>query len=293
MAVYPMDDKTVVITGANSGIGFETALSLAGSGANLVLGCRNAEKAEQATAEIVRRTGNTNVANHSLDLSSLASVQRFADSLSDLDRIDVLINNAGGMIDHRLETEDGFEAVFGTNHLGPFQLTKLLLPQIRAAEHARIVNVSSMAHGAAIGGIRYGDLDRNGSFSPVRVYGESKLANALHAEELATRLEGTGIVANSVHPGAVDTHFGKEGDTTGTTAALMNLQLGKVRSKVLRSPAEGAATSIFLATSPAVDGVTGKFWANCKPRNTYPWTRRRGDARFLWSASDRMVAAAT
>jgi NAD(P)-dependent dehydrogenase (short-subunit alcohol dehydrogenase family) len=293
MAVYPMDDKTVVITGANSGIGFETALSLAGSGAHLVLGCRNQEKADTAIAEIVRRTGNHDVVNHALDLASLASVQQFADSLSHLDHIDVLVNNAGVMIDQRSETADGFETVFGTNHLGPFLLTKLLLPQIRAAGRARIVNVSSMAHGAAIGGIRYGDLDRNGSFSPTRVYGESKLANALHAEELAARLEGTGITANSLHPGAVNTHFGQEGDTTGVTGALMNLQLGAVRSKVLKTPTEGAATSIYLATSPEVSNESGRFWANSKPKKTYPWTRRRGDAKFLWSVSDRMVAAAT
>ncbi len=293
MTVHPMDDKTVVITGANSGIGLETAVSLAGAGANLVLGCRNVGKAAAAIEEIKRRSGNENVVNHRLDLASLTSVRSFAEALSYLNHVDVLINNAGIVLDEREETAEGFEAMFGTNYLGPYLLTKLLLPQLRAADHARIVNVASIVHGAAIGGIRYGDLDRNGTFGPWRVYGESKLAGILHAEELANRLEGTGIVANSLHPGVVDTQFGKEGDTGGATGAMMNLKLDSVRSRALKTPAQGAATTIHLASSPEAAEISGAYWVNSEQKKTYSWTRKHGDSKFLWSVSDRMISAAS
>ena len=293
MLASSMQDKVVVITGGNSGIGFEAALSLASQGARVVLGCRNAERADAAVAELRTRSGNDAVENRRLDLADLASVRDFAQALEDLDTIDVLLNNAGLVRDERDETAQGFEMVFGTNHLGHFLLTDLLLEQVRAQGGGRIINVASFGHSAAVGGIKWSAIGRHDEFNEWRVYGESKLANILHAEALATRLEGSGVVANSLHPGSVSTNFGREGDTSGLTARLMDLQLGPVRRNLLMSPAEGAATSIHLATSAEAGVVTGTYWANSRPSRTRPWTRRRGDADELWHNSRRLVALAS
>ena len=182
-------------------------MALAAAGADVVLGCRNEEKAAVAVDDIRRRSGNDSVVSHRLDLADLGSVQAFAKELSALDRIDVLVNNAGMLLDERRETAQGFEAVFGTNHLGPFALTNLLLDQVRAAPAGRIVNVAWFGHAASVGGIRWSDIGRHRGYQEWRVYGDSKLANILHAEALARRVEGTGVVANSLHPGGVNTEL--------------------------------------------------------------------------------------
>lgn len=295
MAAHPMDDKVVVITGGNSGIGLETAVALAAAGARVVLGCRNPARADAAVEDIRRRSGNDAVGQHRLDLADLASVRSFAAELSSLDRIDVLVNNAGLVRDARDETAQGFELMFGTNHLGHVLLTDLLLDQLRAAgrpgDPARIVNVASFSHAAAVGGIRWSDIARYGSFSGWRVYGESKLANILHAEALARRLEGAGVVANSLHPGSVHTDFGREGDTSGVTAWLMEHDLGPVKSTVLKPAAEGAATSIHLASSPQAGRLSGRYWTNCRPGRTRPWSRRPGDVEECWHDSRHLLAA--
>ncbi len=285
-----MDDRIVVITGGNSGIGFETALALASMGAHLVLACRNPDKASSAVAELRTRSGNDSVENRQLDLGDLESVQKFVQDVSDLDRIDVLINNAGLVRDERDETAQGFEMVFGTNHMGHFLLTDGLLDHLRASSAGRIVNVASFGHTAAFGGIQWSKIQRYTGFHEWRTYGESKLANILHAEALASRLEGSNIVAHSLHPGSVYTNFGRDGDTRGVTGWLMDLELGPVRQSVLKTPAQGAATSIHVASSAEAGRCTGQYWSNSKVSSTAPWSRRRGDAEELWHNSRRLLA---
>lgn len=288
MTIFPMDDRVVVITGGNSGIGLETAVGLASAGARVVLGCRNQAKADDAVRDIRARSGNDAVESRSLDLADLASVRSFAVGLTDLDRIDVLVNNAGLILDHRIETVQGFEGTFGINHLGHHLLTRLLLDQVRAAPAGRVVCVSSVAHAAAVGGMTWGDLDRHRSFTTWRVYGESKLANILHAQGLARLLEGSGVVAHSLHPGNVRTNFGAEGDTGGGTSRLIRLG-----DHVLISAAAGARTSIHVASSPEAGACTGRYWSSCRPARPAPWAMRAGAADRLWTTSERMIAAVT
>ena len=285
-----MDDTTVVITGGNSGIGLETAVALAAAGADVVLGCRNEDKAAAAVDDIRRRSGNDSVVSHHLDLADLRSVRAFAGELAALDRIDVLVNNAGLMLDTRGETAQGFEAVFGTNHLGPFLLTNLLLDQVPAPPQAASSTSPRSAtrpRSAASSGATSAGTARDGGW---RVYGDSKLANILHAEALARRVEGTGVVANSLHPGGVHTNFAREGDTGGVTGRFMELELGGAKAAVLKSPAEGAATSVHLASSPEAGRVSGGYWVNSKLSRPRPWSRRPGDADELWVRSQRMIA---
>jgi NAD(P)-dependent dehydrogenase (short-subunit alcohol dehydrogenase family) len=285
--IHPMDDKVVVITGGNSGIGLETSVALAGAGARIVMGCRNPTKATAAVDDVRARSGNEDVESRPLDLADLTSVRAFADGVSDLDRIDVLVNNAGLVLGERQETAQGFEATFGTNHLGHFLLTGLLLEQVRASTGGRIVCVASEAHRAAVGGLSWGDLDRHARYNSWRAYGESKLANILHAEGLARRLEGTGVVAHSLHPGSVRTNFGREGDTHGLTARIMEI------GNPLLTPADrGAETSVHVASSPEAGRSTGRYWTRCRPGTVARWTRRPGDVEQLWATSSRMLAAA-
>ncbi len=283
--ITSMEDRTVVITGANSGIGLETAAALAGAGARIVMGCRNPTTAAAAVDEIRRRSGNEMVETHSLDLSDLEHVRRFAQELSSLDRIDVLINNAGLMLDQRQESAQGHEATFATNHLGPFLLTSLLTEQIVAAPHGRIVNVGSLAHRMAPRGIDWDDIDRRHRYFAWTVYAQSKLANLLHARELARRLWDRGVVAHSLHPGSVASGFGRDGDLHGFNDALL-----WIAQYVLISPEEGARTSVHLASSPDALRTTGEYWA--RSRRSTPSRAARDDAAAaeLWRRSEQMVA---
>jgi NAD(P)-dependent dehydrogenase (short-subunit alcohol dehydrogenase family) len=283
--ITSMDDRTVVITGANSGIGLETAAALAGAGARIVMGCRNPTTAAAAVDEIRRRSGNEMVETHSLDLADLEHVRRFAQELSSLDRIDVLINNAGLMLDQRQESVQGHEATFATNHLGPFLLTSLLTEQVVAAPHGRIVNVGSLAHRMAPRGIDWDDIDRRRRYFAWTVYAQSKLANLLHARELARRLWDRGVVAHSLHPGSVASGFGRDGDLHGFNDALL-----WIAQYVLISPEEGARTSVHLASSPDALRTTGEYWA--RSRRSTPSRAARDDAAAaeLWRRSEQMVA---
>lgn len=284
--VPPMHDKVVVITGGNSGIGLETAAALAGAGARVVMGCRNSAKAEGAVAQIRMRTGNDQVESRPLDLIDLDNVRSFASSLADLDRIDVLINNAGLILDAREESPQGYEATFAINHLGPFELTNLLLPQISASDAGRIVNVGSFAHFMAPTGIDWADLDRRRSYRGWLVYGQSKLANILHANELSRRLDGTGVGAHSLHPGMVGSGFGREGDLHGFNDRL--LAAGQF---VLITPEQGARTSVYVASSGDAGRSSGDYWVRGARGRTAPWARNEAEARYLWRVSEQMVSA--
>ncbi len=282
--ITSMEDRTVVITGANSGIGLETAAALAGAGARIVMGCRNPVTAAAAVDEVRRRSGNDAVETRPLDLSDMSAVRRFAEGLGDLDRIDVLINNAGLMLDQRSESAQGHEMMFATNHLGPFLLTSLLTDQIVAAPHGRILNVASVAHRLAPRGIAWNDLDRQRRFHMWTVYGQTKLANILHADELARRLWDRGVVVHSLHPGNVASGFGGHGDLHGFYAALFSA--GRF---VLITPEQGARTSVHLASSPEALRSTGDYWVRCRRSRPSSAGRDVLAAAHLWRISCDLV----
>ena len=281
-----MEGRTVVITGGNSGIGLETSVVLASVGARMVLGCRNQTKADAAVDEIRRRSGNDAVESRPIDLADLDSVRRFAADLSDLDTIDVLINNAGLILGERTESAQGYEATFATNHLGPFLLTNLLDEPLRAAEAARVVNVASVAHWMAPRGIRWSEVEQRPRYHGWSVYGESKLANILHARALAARYEGSSVVAHSLHPGNIRSGFGQDGDLHGFSDRLL-----KVGAFVLVTPEQGARTSVHVATSPDALTSSGDYWARSRRARPAPWARNDAQAEKLWSVSERMIAA--
>ena len=208
-----LNGKTAIITGANTGIGLETAVDLAKRNARVILACRSVERGEKAAVEVRKRSGSNNVAFFQLDLASLDSVRKFAAKvLEEEPRIDILINNAGVLaLPERKLTQDGFEMHIGVNHLGHFLLTNLLLDRIKEAPSARIVNVSSMGH--AMGKIDFDNINSEHSYSHWTAYGTSKLANILFTRSLSKRLEGTRVTANVLHPGAITTELGRNLDS--------------------------------------------------------------------------------
>ncbi len=281
-----MGGRTVVITGGNTGIGKEAAVALASRGATVVVTARDRAKGEAAVVEIAARSGRDDVGLVDLDLASLASVHRAAaDVLDRFPRLDVLVNNAGLMLSHRLTTDEGFEMTLGVNHLGPFLLTTLLLDRLGESAPARIVNVSSIAHWWAIGGMAWDDMQFEHGFNGGQAYARSKLANVLFTRELALRLAGRGITANALHPGFVRSGFGQDGDIAGVSR--LGLSLAR---PFLVSSAVGARTTVYLASSPTVAQATGGYYARCRRRPTAPWARNTEAARRLWETSERLVA---
>ncbi len=251
-----MDNKTVLITGGTSGIGKATAVALAAMGARVVVTGRNAERGKAAVEEIKKASGNESVELMLADLSVQAEVRRLAEEfLESHDRLDVLVNNAGIVASKRTETPDGLETTFATNHLAPFLLTNLLLDKLKESAPARIVTVSSEAQ--RWGKMDLEDLQSKRKYGGMAVYGMTKLANAMFTRSLASRLTGTGVTANCMHPGAVNTNFG--GKNTGPLTLLF-----RVFKPFMRSPEQGAETLIWLASDPAVEGVTGKYFADRK-----------------------------
>jgi NAD(P)-dependent dehydrogenase (short-subunit alcohol dehydrogenase family) len=284
-----MQGKTVVVTGANSGIGFETAAALGAMGARVLVTARNADKGRAAVAAITQRLhGEAQVQLVVFDLADLASVRRGAAEILELaPRLDVLVNNAGLVLSERSETVDGYEATFATNHLGPFLLTNLLLDRITASGPARIVNVASTAHNAARKGMPFDDLQSTTHYRGMRVYGESKLANMLFTIELARRLQGSGVTANSLHPGTVRSGYGGGGDARGFLAFGI-----KIASPFFLSSAKGARTSVYLASSSEVEGVSGQYFVKCKPRKPRRWAEDADAALRLWQVSEQLVGLA-
>lgn len=282
-----MQGKTVLITGGNSGIGFETAVALAGAGATVVFTSRDPHRGEHAADEIRRRSG-ANPHLMPLDLASFASIRAFAaDFLQRFDSLHVLINNAGLILSERTETQEGFETTFGVNHLGHFLLTDLLLDRIKASAPARIINVASGAHRFARSGIDFDDLQLAQRYGGMKAYARSKLANIYFTRELAHRLEGAGVTVNALHPGGVATGLTRDGDVKGPFGRLFSLA-----RPFLRSPEKGAQTSIYLASAPEVEGVTGRYFADSK--ETQPTRIAQDDeaARRLWEASEALIAQA-
>lgn len=276
-----MQGKTVVITGGTSGIGEGTALALATKGADLALTCRSRQRGESTKKRIEEAVGRSCVQLFEADFERLDDVRAVAARLRDeLPRIDVLINNAGITMLRRELTPDGYEKTFAVNHLAPFLLTNELLPMILETAGARIVNVSSEAHRFAR--FDLDDLQSENKFSSMRVYGGSKLANIFFTNELARRLEGKDVRVWSLHPGAVATRLG------ANNGGIAKLVL-PVLALFFKTPMQGAATSIRLASDPELDAPNGTYFADEKPKQTTARARDREEAAGLWRASEALV----
>ena len=279
--------RTAVITGGNSGIGKETAVELARMGAHVVIAARNPQKAALAVAEVRRRAGaGDRVETMPIDLASFASVRAFVDSFgASRDRCDILVNNAGLTLRRRTTTIDGHETQFQVNYLSHFLLTNLLHDQLIRAAPARVVNVASGAHRFARNGLDLDDLDwehrRYRSFS---VYAATKLANIQFTRELARRWADTGVTTNAVHPGYVATNFAREGDT----GWLGNVAMVIGRPFALPS-AKGAITSVYVASSADVDGITGQYFAKCKVEAPSSAALDDAVAARLWEISEKLT----
>ena len=279
-----MAGRTVLVTGGTGGIGKATAAGLAALGANLAITGRDHERAED-TAREIRAASSGQVEAFAADMSTLSEVRRLADEvLQRLPRIDVLINNVGGYWNTRHVTADGLERTFALNHLAPFLLTNLLLDRLAHSAPARVVTVASNAHEQ--GRIDFDDLQGERSYSGARAYSQSKLANVLFTYELARRLSDTSVTAQALHPGLVRTGFGSE-----DPGLVQRLFVPFVRP-FMRAPARGAATSIHVASEPALEQVTGRYFAKSRPTNSSPLSRDAAVAARLWQVSADLVGAA-
>jgi NAD(P)-dependent dehydrogenase (short-subunit alcohol dehydrogenase family) len=281
-ATYSMIGKTCLVTGANAGIGKATALGLAQMGASVVLVCRDPGRGQAALSEIQHQSGNPSVSLLLADLSSQTSIRQLAAEFkSSYPALHVLINNAGVIPKKHTFTEDGLETQFAVNHLAYFLLTYLLLDQLKSSASARIVNVSSQAHRRSVS-LDFNDLQSTRSYHRSQVYARTKLANVLFTYELARRLEGTQVAANCLHPGVIATNL--LGDYAGMPRVLRfftNL-LGA-------SPEQGAHTSLYLATSPQVEGSSGQYFIDCKavPSSTESYDEQT--AERLWQVSAELT----
>ncbi len=278
-----MQGKICMVTGANSGIGKATALELAQMGATVVMVCRDRARGEEARREITTKSRSNAVDLLQADLSSQQSIRQLVENVQHhYTHLHVLINNAGAAFPgRRRETVDGLEMTFAVNYLAPFLLTHLLLDMLKASAPARIVNVSSAAHTS--GSIQLDDLQAEKLYRPMRTYPQAKLAVVLFTYELARRLQGTGVTANCLHPGFVATNFAQ---SDGGPAVRL---LVKVLGSFGTSPQEGAKTSIYLASSPEVEGVTGQYFVKSIPRRSAAISYDESLQRQLWEQSAKLV----
>jgi NAD(P)-dependent dehydrogenase (short-subunit alcohol dehydrogenase family) len=275
----PLDQRVCIVTGANSGIGKETARGLAERGATVILAVRDAAKGEAARADIVGSAPDAKVEVRSLDLASAASIRAFAKAFEQkYARLDVLVDNAGVWTRARQTTKDGFEATFGVNHLGTFLLTRLLVPLLEKSAPSRVVVLSSALHYQ--GAIDWDDLmfERR-SFNGTAAYNQSKLANVLFTKALARRLAGKGVTVNAVHPGVVSTELMRE----------MPDLVKKIAGLFLLSPAAGARTSLHVATSDECATTTGAYFAKSRPKVAAKRARDEADQERLWEVSERLL----
>ncbi len=279
----PMAGQTVLVTGGTSGIGKATAVGLAAMGARVGITGRDPARTRAAAADVAAAAGHPAVDPFSADMSSQAEVRRLAgEVLAAYPRLDVLVNNAGGFWATRRVTADGLEHTFAVNHLAPFLLTSLLLDRLKASAPARIVTVSSGAH--ASGTINFGDLQGEHHYSGQRAYSQSKLANIMFTFELARRLDGTGVTATVLHPGVVRTGFAAEDPSPALKAFLPLIRV------FLKTPEQGAATSIYLASAPEADGVTGAYFVGRKPKTSSRSSHDAAAAARLWQVSLDLTA---
>lgn len=279
-----MQGKTILITGATNGIGRVAALELAKSGAHVVIVGRNPARIQETLSEIKAKTqGTASLDSFTADLSIMSEVRRLAAEFkARYTRLDVLINNAGAIFSSRQETAEGYEMTFALNHLNYFLLTHLLLDTLKASAPARIINVSSDAH--QLGPLNFDDLQvkQNYSMGGFRAYGRSKLMNIMFTYELARRLSGTPIAVNAMHPGSVATGFGHG------SGLLLDLVM-KVFHRFSLSPERGADTIIYMASSPEVEGITGKYFYQRKVTATSDASYDEAAARRLWEISEQIT----
>ena len=281
-----MTGKTVLVTGGSSGIGKATAIGLAALGARVAITGRDLGRVEAVAAQIRGTTGNPEVDAFGADLSSQADVRRLAANvLEAYPRLDVLVNNVGGFWATRHVTADGLEHTFAVNHLAAFLLTDLLLDRLRASAPARVVTISSNAQ--SLGTIDFEDLQGERRYSGQTAYNQSKLASVMFTYELARRLNGTGVTATVLHPGVVNTGFGAE-DPSRIFKVIVPFY-----RPFMKTPQQGAATSIYLASSPNVAGVTGKYFAKGRPEVSNKASYDLGAATRLWQVSADLVRLAS
>lgn len=275
--------KVCLLTGATTGIGRAAAEGLARTGLTLVLAGRDAARTEAAVEGVRRVSGNDRVEGLVADLSLGSEVRRLAAEFRARHRrLDVLVNNAGAIFTRREETAEGREKTLALNHLAYFLLTRELLDLLLASAPARVVNVASEAHRGTR--LDFDDLDSRRRYSGLGVYGRSKLMNLLFTAELARRLEGKAVTANALHPGVVATGFG--GNTPGLFRTLV-----RIAQPFMLSPEKGARTLVYLATSPEVEGVSGKYFYRCREMRPSPAARDPESARRLWELSEQLVSA--
>ncbi len=282
-----MTEQVAVITGGNAGIGKETAVALARAGWRVFITARDPGRGTAALEDIRARSASERTAVIPLDLADLASVRAFPALLAaQTDQLDVLVNNAGLVLQDRRVTSDGFEQTFGVNHLGHFLLTDLLLDRLRANPNgSRVVVVSSHAHKMARRGLDFDDLQtEHRRYRGFAAYSRSKLANILFTRELARRLDGSNITVNALHPGFVDSRFGRDGDTRRWFEVAY-----RVGSVMAITPEAGAQTSVYLASSPDVDGITGEYFYKGRPAKVSSAALDNVAATRLWAASEILV----
>ena len=276
-----LDGRVALVTGANSGIGYEVALQLAARGATLVLLCRDAERGEAARARISEQTSNDRVELLLADMGSQAQVRGAAAEFRERhDRLHLLVNNAGAIQRRRELTEDGLDRTFAANHLGTFLLTRQLLDLVQASAPSRIINVASSSH--ARGPLDFADLDSSEDWAGMRAYGRSKLGNVMFSHELARRLDGSGVTVNAMHPGLVATNFGR---------GVRWIRLGIAAARwFMVSPRDSGADVLHLATSPELDGVTGAYFVRREQQPSSEFSRDESLQQRLWMASEVLVA---
>ena len=276
-----MQGKICAVTGATSGIGAVTVRQLAAQGAQVVVISRNPQRCQDTVLDIRNQTGNAQVEYLVADLSSQDQIHNLAAEIRNrYPRLDVLVNNAGAFFLSRKESVDGIEMTFALDHLSYFLLTILLEDILKASAPARIVNVASASHRGAR--IDFNDLQAEHSYNPMRAYGQAKLANVLFTYELTRRLAGSGVTANALHPGFVASNFAQ--NNGWLVRAVM-----KVAHLFAISPEQGAQTSLYLASSPEVEGITGKYFVDCKPVSSSPVSYDQDTAQKLWRVSERLT----
>lgn len=278
-----MKRKIAVVTGANSGMGLSTTIGLAKENIHVVMACRNQQRGEEALRLAKEKSGVSHIELLLCDLEDFDSISHFVEQFTNKwDVLDVLVNNAGVVSLKRKVTKEGYEAQLGVNHLGHFLLTLLLLDSLKAAQKARIVNVSSGAH--KWGRIHFEDMNLEANYSVMKGYGQSKLANILFTKELAKRLSHTDITVNALHPGAVSTNLGIN-RSTGFGKSVY-----KVLNPFFQSPDKGAETALYLAKSAEVDDVTGGYFYKQKPARVSKRAKDPYLAQLLWEWSEEELS---